>query len=332
MIRILIGLLAMAICVFVPTPSCAQNPPRVWVDTDAACGLSAYKDVDDCLALAALANTNAPMVAGVSTSFGNVSRAHVDGVVGGLMPIWRTQYGLAPPVWPGARRAGDCANNEAATALARALEREKLVILALGPLTNIACVLRTRPRLESQIVRLIAVAGVRPGHVFHIAEGARGAMFFGHGPVASDFNVKKDTDAVALILTSDIAITLTPYELARQIEVDATELTALARSGPLGTTVSQTAMPWLKTWQTYAGRDGFYPFDLLAVAAVLRPQALMCQRQNAQVRIDTRITNSRFGPRRLLVGGGSGRGVIWCDRLSPSGQRFVLELLESKQP
>jgi purine nucleosidase len=327
--RFWLGLLVMAVIGCFPGLSAAQTQPRVWVDTDAACGVSVFKDVDDCLAIFALANANPRLVAGISTSFGNTSRPVVDRVVSGLMPMWRTQYGPPPSIWQGARRAGDCANNRAAIALANALEREQLTILALGPLTNIACVLTARPRLTRQIVRIVAVAGVRPGHVFHLAEGARGAVLFGHGPVASDFNVEMDKDAVSLVLAREVAITLTPYEIARQIEVRAINLDAMARTGPLGAAVSQAAFPWLKTWTTYVGRDGFYPFDLLAVGAVLTPQALLCQRQNAQVRVDTRVTGSRFGPRRLVIGGPSGRSVIWCDRLSPPGQHLVLGLLGS---
>ncbi len=308
-------------------PTSAQQTAGIWVDTDAACGVSQFKDVDDCIALAVLANQNVGEFVGLSTIFGNASRPVVDGVVSTIFETWRHDHGSPPRVYSGARRAGDCAGNLAVRALQQALRRQRLTIIALGPFTNIACVLTVEPALANNVNRIIAVAGARQGHVFHPAEGAKKAMLFGHGPVARDFNVSLDKRAAQTIMATNIAITLTPYDVARSVEVSRDDLAILAATGKLGKIVARMSDPWLKTWRKYVGRDGFYPFDLMAVGAVLTPQAFVCQQVNAEMRIDQLINNSRFGPLRLLVGGSNGRIVTWCDALAPDGQSTLLSLL-----
>ena len=52
-----------------------EPPLRVWIDTDAACGLGMVKDPDDCFAMLLLAQSNDVKIVGVSTIFGNAPLA-----------------------------------------------------------------------------------------------------------------------------------------------------------------------------------------------------------------------------------------------------------------
>jgi purine nucleosidase len=320
MIRALIFVILTLVAIRMVTPAQAA-PLRVWIDTDAACGLSATTDVDDCLALLAFARNRDVRIVGLSTTFGNAKRRGVDRVIAGLAPLWRAEFADPPPIYPGAKARGDCADNIAAAALDEALQSGPLTIIALGPLTNLACVLHTDPQAARTITRLVFVGGARAGHVFHPAEGARGAMLFGHGPIARDLNVQLDPRAVALVLASGIAITLTPYDLARQVEVDDAMLKALAAKGALSRAVATAAEPWLATWRGAIGRDGFYPFDAMAALAALAPRTLHCRSEPARVTADRAISGSRFGPQRLIVGAVDwaaqpARAVSWCDRIT----------------
>lgn len=314
-----------------PLQNFASPRAQVWIDTDAACGAGPLKDVDDCFAILALAEAHGLKIAGVSTTYGNAARTTVDRTVTELFALWPKPE-TAPRIRIGARKPADCRSNAAAAAIIAAAHEAPTIVLALGPLTNVACAMKADPGLAKRLTSIIFVGGARSGHVFHPAEGARGAILFGHGPIISDMNVEKDPGAVAQVFQSGVALSLVPYELARQIEIDAAALGRLSTASVMAQEVARRARPWLSTWRKYLGRDGFYPFDLMAVVALVEPQTLACSRQTAIVVPDERISGNRFGPMRLLVGAkfqGEGAEVLWCDRLAnpAQGARAVLHLV-----
>jgi inosine-uridine nucleoside N-ribohydrolase len=186
----------------VPEVATPPFPRRVWIDTDAACGHSPRTDPDDCFAIALLLRSPEVHVVGISTVAGNAPR---EVVAATTRAIAGTRVAVN----------GD---------LRMALEQGPLTIVALGPLTNIAAVLREHPELRKNVARLIAVMGRRPGHIFHPAEGAGGGMLFGHGPVFRDFNFALDPDAAAQVLAMKLPVSLVPYDAARGIELIAADL------------------------------------------------------------------------------------------------------------
>jgi purine nucleosidase len=200
-------------------------------------------------------------------------------------------------------------------------------------MTNIACMLADRPSRAERIVRVVAVMGARSGHVFHPSEDRRAEAILGHGPVMRDLKVQLDPQAVASVLRSGAPLTLVPYEVAREVEIGSDDLDRLAERGALGSELAQQARPWLSMWQRVIGREGFYPFDLLAVAQVLRPDALMCSPLPARVTADRAISGNAFGPQRLLVGSlpwkadDASVAVQWCNQLAAAGRAAVLGLL-----
>jgi purine nucleosidase len=325
--------LAAAACARIETVVAELPPmtqgPSIWIDTDAACGVGFATDVDDCLALFALTRHYEHGIVAISTTYGNASREKVDLVLGELAPLWSEEFGSVPIFISGARHRGDCQRNEAAFALRRALKRQPATIVALGPLTNVACALAAEPAIANRIERLIFVGGARPGHVFHPADGAPGAILFGHGPIARDLNVQLDPEAVKAVLASGIPITLTPYDLATQTSLGEDAIDRFSLNGALASEIAIRARPWLRTWRTMVGREGFYPFDLMAAVAVVTPEALACADVPARVAADRAISGNRFGPERLLVGPvafqtGEARNVQWCDRLITHSAPFDL--------
>ncbi len=68
------------------------------------------------------------------------------------------------PVYKGAEKAIDIknvVNNEAVEAMAAALKKQALIIMAIGPATNIGLLLLLHPELKSQILQVVLVAGRR---------------------------------------------------------------------------------------------------------------------------------------------------------------------------
>lgn len=256
----------------------AAHDGTIWIDTDPACGSGRYRDPDDCLALVALLDRQ--RVAGVSTVFGNADLDTTDTVARALLDeagghargirVWR---GCAQPL----PRCAQQAPTPAHEALASALRHGALTVVALGPLTNLAGVLQREPTLARAVVRVIAVMGRRPGHLFHPSEGrGEGAMLFGHGPVFRDLNAELDPDAVETVLQAGIPLVLVPYAAARGVALYEEDLVLLGAQGGVGAWAAARSRDWLQFWNSDIGLPGFYPFDLLAAAVLQSPERFRC--------------------------------------------------------
>jgi purine nucleosidase len=290
----------MLLAILLGTCQLASAATRVWIDTDPACGTGSANDADDCIALLYLLAHPGFDVVGISTSFGNTS-------VGEATSIARTMArlsGTAVRVHEGAKQAlSDWHDNNtiASAAMAGALANEKLTILALGPLTNLAAVLSHNPSLANHVERIYAVMGRAPGHIFHPAEGAPGALF-AHGPVFTDFNFAKDPQAAAIVMRTKVPVTLVPYVAGIRHAVTDDDLRTLSRMGGVAGWVSRRSWGWLNFWKRYVGRSSFAPFDLVMAVAAGEPGSATCTREHIAIRRDKAI-NSWGGPISVLFVG-----------------------------
>lgn len=257
----------------------ANAATPVWIDSDPACDRKRSHDVDDCWALVRALQAQDLSVRGISTVFGNSSEgAGYDVVTGLLAQI--TAEESRPPVFRGARHAtvaGTSVGNEAADALAAALQKESLTIIALGPLTNIATLINRYPELIGKIDRLVAVAGQRPqqGVRFHPGPSR---LFHVH-----DFNFRKDVDAFQIVLDAGLPVTLLPYEAASKVQINEQDLEAMKSANAQSELLAGLAAPWLDYWRSTFGNDSFYPFDSLAVGYVIDEGHFTCAQLPARI-------------------------------------------------
>jgi len=272
----------------------AVPPVKVWIDTDAACGQDQRTDPDDCLAILLLAQQDAIEIVGVSTVFGNAPLSQTDLTARDLIHRIEQSRRHTIPLYKGSSeplKQEDTITSvrldEAHQALRKTLEHEPLVILALGPLTNVAIALKNRPQLQANVTRLIAVMGRRKGHVFHPVEGGTAHSFLGHGPIFRDFNVTKDEPATAAVIAMGLPLTLIPYEAARGVLLDASCLDKMEALGGPPAWVAHRVRPWLFYWRQDIGVEGFYPFDLVAAAYIAQPSLLRCAKVSIAIEDDT---------------------------------------------
>ncbi|MDH4066591.1 MAG: nucleoside hydrolase, partial [Acidobacteriota bacterium] len=252
----------------------AQTRTPVWIDTDPALG-EPDRDVDDGLALVQAFRLPALDIRGVSVVFGN---APLDRGV----PIARRVLDALGqdrmPVAAGAAEAGDLGREtEASRALARALAAEPLTILALGPATNVATVIRLHPDLARRMTRVVAVAGRRPGQRF--TTGTTNAR--GH----RDFNFELDPESFRVILEAGVPLVLAPFEISSAVWLDDTDLARLAAGPPATRMLVDPSRAWLALWRRLWGVSGFNPFDTLAVGYVGRPDGFVCESLPVDIRV-----------------------------------------------
>ena len=249
-----------------------DRPIAVWIDTDPAVGVK-DRDVDDGFALLQAFHSPELRLRGVSIVFGN---APLDRA----WPIGRSIVRRFGPsglrAYRGAGGAADLGvDTEATRALAEALRREPLVVLALGPATNVATVVMRHPELTPKIDRIIAVAGRRPGQRFTTGT----VNTNGH----RDFNFELDPDAFRVLLASNVPLTLAPFEISSKVWITEEDLEMLRRGAPSARWIRGPARAWLSLWKQTFAVDGFNPFDTLAVARVTSPSFLTCEPLPARI-------------------------------------------------
>ena len=307
----------------------AVMPARLWIDTDAACGVTPKTDPDDCFAIIWLATHGFNLV-GISTSFGNANADVVEHTVRSLVanmsaigipaiPVWR---GLAGP-----RLSGEAIVEPGVTELRVALQSGPLTILAIGPLTNVASALEGRPDLQRNVSSIVAVMGHRPGHLFHPSEGNGYGAMFGHGPIFRDLNLSMDSNAAKLVLAMNIVLVLIPYDAAKNVMITGKDLDRLSGQGDVFRDVAEKARGWLGFWNKDIGLPGFYPFDWVAAAYLANPDLFGCAQTKARVAWEWAFW---LIPREGLLNGDTSSGVDegsnvrYCAQSAPSVHDFLL--------
>ncbi len=293
----------------------AQSPAApsitdVWIDTDPSIGLT-FHDADDGFALVQAFHSPELRILGISVSYGNTTLAKA-------LPITRTlatRFGPAAgvsgsSVFAGAASPADLgrptdASRALETTLADFASRgQRLVYLALGPLTNLAGVLQSRPDLRSAVSRVIFLGGRAPGERFRVSGSWNRYEFH-------DANFEKDPVAAALVLDSGVPLTLVPVALAfrEELLITPADFERLQRDGtPAGLFLSDAASGWLRGWRFGFGARGGPIFDSLAVLAAAQPE--LCT----------------FSPRRAVVSKEIDRPVAVVPRAG-AAERFFLLIL-----
>ena len=132
-------------------------------------------------------------------------------------------------------------------------------VLALGPLTNIAVLLRAWPQLASHIGQLMWMGGsAGPGN--HTA--------------AAEFNAAVDPEAINVVLDAGVPLRMVGLDACRQVRVNADDVDLLRA---IGTGRALVLADLLLGYVRIAGRDGKTPmalYDPTAAAALVAPGAM----------------------------------------------------------
>lgn len=270
-IRWMICLLAVAITsvlIDLPATSAARpanQPIDVWLDVDTTNGLvdSRPHDVDDGLAVLFALHSPELSVRGVSVCFGN-------GRLDQTLPIARDLLARFAPdnlktPFAGAASQDDLGKETDATAaLENELKRRPLVVLALGPVTTVATVIKNHPELMGNIRQIIVVAGRRKEFGFH--PPGRPELIF------PDANFEKDVPAMQVLLDSKLPIVFAGYEVSSDVWITRTDLQKLGEINDCGKWINETSQPWIARWEQVQKLKGFNPFDTLAIGWLMQPE------------------------------------------------------------
>lgn len=297
----------------------------VWIDTDAACsGKRLLLDPDDCWAILYALKSRNLNVRGISSVRGNSSSAtalkSIQDVISNVNAESEFLVDLTPLKGADEKyvKSTEQEPNEAVRALAHMLESERLTIIAIGPLTNIAALLDWRPELASNIDRIVAVAGQRQSGLLR----PKGSLFG-----FKDLNVRKDMDAFQRVLDAELAMTLLPFEIAQKMTLERPDLKRLAHNSAGARWIATRSRLWDFAWRLTTKVNGFHPYDLLAVAFIADPTQFHCEAASGEL-----VSKESTPKKRELIMQTSKMGRIeYCTNLEKNLKPNVLEILSRRE-
>jgi purine nucleosidase len=227
---------------------------NVILDCDNACGVPGC-DIDDALALAYLLGRDDITLVGVTCVFGNTGVDRVFRQTAALLSRARADD---TPLVIGAARAGDQVT-PAATFLAQTAAENPgtLVILATGPLTNIAAAAAYDPAFFQNVRAIYCMGGY-----FGVQQiGLR---------AAGELNLSADAAAAHTVLNSGAPVSLFVTEVCKQLSFGLRDLPLLRG---LDRRFIRHVFNWLLLYGTSRGISRFFMWDLLPALLVTHPEA-----------------------------------------------------------
>lgn len=235
---------------------------RIWFDTDIMIGLPerAPREVDDGVTLIMALRQPSVEIVGISL----ITVVDYGYEVTNKLLNWYNKTGKEIPVYKGSDSANDVgAENDATLALAAALRKEKLSILALGPNTNIATVLKNHPELATQIEEIVFCIGRTPGLVFKPGLG---------NYAVADYNFDKDVESMRIILDTNIPLLFSGFECSSSILLGPVDIDRLNEGTEGDKWVYDQLMPWIQRGSELFGSEGFIPYDCTPLGYFTYPE------------------------------------------------------------
>jgi purine nucleosidase len=160
----------------------------------------------------------------------------------------------------------------------RAAEAGTLTLCALGPLTNIAVALIKAPEIAGKIDELIVMGGA--------------CFELGNVTPAAEFNIHTDPHAAAVVLGSDIPLTMIPLDVSHQVLTTPPRLAALRALGNrCGVVVAELLNQFEGRRVDRFGERGRALHDPCVVAYLLRPELFDGREVNVEVETASPLTS-----------------------------------------
>lgn len=270
-------------------------PKKLIVDTDPG--------IDDALALALLDASPEVDVHAVTAANGNVPAEEalkniyrVFGVLGtaekpllGIGRDWprsgedarhiHGRDGLANTYLPVfSRNAADPAAKLIASVLTGS--KEKVTLLALAPLANIADALDRVDADSANLERIVIMGGA-----FHVPGNAR--------PTA-EFNVYHDPEAARRVITSGLPVTIVPLDITTRLIFGVRDFDAFSKCRKGAGKLARNLLPfYLQAHRRYHHLDGVHLHDVIAAAFVVAPEIFKTRKAWCDVETEGELTRGQ---------------------------------------
>ena len=147
-------------------------------------------------------------------------------------------------------------------------EHDDVVLVPVGPLTNIGLLLAKYPGIESRIARIVLMGG-------SIAEG--------NVTPAAEFNIWADPEAAHRVFTSGVDVTMVGLDVTHKALLLPQKVDELREAGTVGALVAQLYDFYHERHVRMYGWEGSPVHDALAVAHVIRDDFVEAEHRHVQV-------------------------------------------------
>lgn len=248
----------------------AQHPTPIELDTDIG------GDIDDAFALALVLHSPELDLRAVTTVSGDTqARARLAAKM--LAVAGRTNIPVAagapgPPMdspqtrWADGFSSPDLVQQDAVDLMRSAIDRapRQIVIVAIGPLTNVAALLKRYPEEARKIHKIVLMGGsIKRGYSP------------GSGPTP-EYNIAADAAAAKIVFSAGIPILMAPLDVTARLQL---QQPSLERLFALHTPLTDALEALYKLW----GQPVPTLHDPMAVSLLLDPA--LCTRQPLAIRI-----------------------------------------------
>jgi inosine-uridine nucleoside N-ribohydrolase len=243
-------LIVVAVGLAHPEPG---RPIKVIIDADPAIG-TPFKDVDDGLMLLTALNSPELDILGITTTFGNASQE----------VSYRTALELVEragrtdiPVLRGAERAdSEGTPTEASRFIADMAARHpgEVVVLAVGPVTNVATALRHSPETAEHLREVVSMGGnVSAANVANTQ-------------CYTDLNYGSDAESAGLFLESIDNLTVVSIEVSQRFFISPARYRQMLATTQHADYLRESTRFWY-----WLQRRSFVVWDLVALACLINP-------------------------------------------------------------
>ncbi len=154
---------------------------------------------------------------------------------------------------------------------------ENVMIICMGPLTNIARALTRDPELSHMIRHLYITGGSQTGR--------------GNVTPCAEFNIFADVESARIVLRASCTKTLVPLDVTNQILFTHRELEALpGESFKLGSLLRSMLLPALRAYQQCYGLEGIHVHDLITYMVATHPEWAVSKDMAVDVETEGRLT------------------------------------------
>jgi purine nucleosidase len=255
--------------------SLTREPIRIILDTDLAMGAPG-SDVDDGFALALALADPGLRVEMVTTVGGNSDVVSSTRLTRELLEVLdRSDV----PVVQGAPVDVVAAEEIARRVLA---EPGQLTIVAIGPLTNVACALAIAPGVAGAVREIVVMGGV-------FLEQTNVAAMPG------EYNFWCDPEAAQAVCESGARLRFVGLDVTRRVRLSREDARALASGGEFGRIAARHTEAWIDFQERVKPREAIEQgscalHDPLAVAVVTRPDLVTWSEAHVAVETAGRVT------------------------------------------
>jgi purine nucleosidase len=154
----------------------------------------------------------------------------------------------------------------------------ELVVVAVGPLTNLALALTRDPGLAGRLGRIVIMGG--------------SARVGGNKLPWAEANIASDPEAAEIVFRSAAARTMVGLDVTLQVGLDEGDVAALASAGDPAASLAADILPfYLDAYARWSGERRCALHDPLAVAVVARPDLVVTH--SLPTRVETRGEHTR---------------------------------------